>query len=87
MVILTTLIIILIILSGLIFINIELSPQNLWLSEDSKTKNQQIFFEKKFGKYCRTNQIIYRPKDENNKKDIFTKEIIEKLYYLQNNIS
>ncbi len=87
MVILTTLIIILIILSGLIFINIELSPQNLWLSEDSKTKNQHIFFEKKFGKYFRTNQIIYRPKDENNKKDIFTKEIIEKLYYLQNNIS
>ena len=86
-VIITTLIIMLTILSGLIFINFELSPQNLWLSENSISKNQHIFFEKKFGKYFRTNQIIYRPKDENNKNDIFTKEIIEKLYYLQNNIS
>ena len=51
MVILTTIIIMLIILSGLIFINIELSPPNLWLTENSISKNQHIFYEKKFGQY------------------------------------
>lgn len=65
----------------------ELSPQKLWVSQDSITNNQQLFFGKKFGTYFRVNQIIYHPIEEKYGKDIFNKETIEKLYYLQNNIS
>ena len=76
-----------IILTGLFFMDFELSPQKLWVSQDSITNNQQLFFGKKFGTYFRVNQIIYHPIEEKYGKDIFNKETIEKLYYLQNNIS
>ena len=37
-----------IILTGLVFIDFELEPQKLWVSQTSQTNYQQLFFGKKF---------------------------------------
>ena len=75
-----------IILTGLVFIDFELEPQKLWVSQTSQTNYQQLFFGKKFGAYFRINQMIMRLQNESNTEDIFTKPYLRKLFDVQEKI-
>ena len=75
-----------IILTGLIFIDFELEPQKLWVSQTSQTNYQQLFFGKKFGAYFRINQMIMRLQNQSNTEDIFTKPYLRKLFDVQERI-
>ena len=75
-----------IILTGLIFIDFELEPQKLWVSQTSQTNYQQLFFGKKFGAYFRINQMIMRLQNQSNTEDIFTKPYLRKLFDVQEKI-
>ena len=75
-----------IILTGLIFIDFELEPQKLWVSQTSQTNYQQLFFGKKFGAYFRINQMIMRLQNQSNTEDIFTKPYLKKLFDVQEKI-
>ena len=75
-----------IILTGLVFIDFELEPQKLWVSQTSQTNYQQLFFGKKFGAYFRINQMIMRLQNESNTEDIFTKPYLRKLFDVQERI-
>ena len=75
-----------IILTGLIFIDFELEPQKLWVSQTSQTNYQQLFFGKKFGAYFRINQMIMRLQNQSNTEDIFTKPYLRKLFEVQERI-
>ena len=75
-----------IILTGLIFIDFELEPQKLWVSQTSQTNYQQLFFGKKFGAYFRINQMIMRLQNQSNTEDIFTKPYLKKLFDVQERI-
>ena len=76
-----------IILTGLVFIDFELEPQKLWVSQTSQTNYQQLFFGKKFGAYFRINQMIMRLQNESNTEDIFTKPYLRKLFDVQEKIA
>lgn len=58
----------------------------MWVDQSSKTNNEQLFFNAKFGAFFRINQIIMRLEDENDNTDLFTPEYLEKIYYIQKNI-
>ena len=73
-------------LTGLIFIDFELEPQKLWVSQTSQTNYQQLFFGKKFGAYFRINQMIMRLQNQSNTEDIFTKPYLRKLFDVQERI-
>ena len=75
-----------IILTGLIFIDFELEPQKLWVSQTSQTNYQQLFFGKKFGAYFRINQMIMRLQNQSNTEAIFTKPYLRKLFDVQEKI-
>ena len=58
----------------------------MWVDQSSKTNNEQLFFNGKFGAFFRINQIIMKLEDENDNTDLFTPIYLEKIYYLQKNI-
>ena len=75
-----------IILTGLIFLDFELEPQKLWVSQTSQTNHQQLFFGKKFGAYFRINQMIMRHQNQSDESDIFKSTYLSKLFDLQEKI-
>jgi len=58
----------------------------LWVAQDSKTFNQQTFFNKKFGNFFRINQLLLRPEDDSDRTDLFQKKYLEVIYHLQSRI-
>ena len=74
-----------ILLSGLIFLDFETTPQKLWVSQTSQTNYQQIFFGKKFGQYFRINQMILRKQGDED--DLWQKEYVQKIFEIQSKIT
>lgn len=73
-----------ILLCGLIFTDIEIDPQKLWVSQTSQANYNQIFVGKKFGQYFRMNQMILRKEGDNT--DLWQKEYVDKIFKIQQNI-
>jgi len=67
---------------GMLNMRLETDPQNLWVSHDSTGYKQEMDFNKKFGAFFRTEQIIMAQNDD-AQLNIFTKEHLYGLYFLQ----
>mmetsp|Transcript_62968 Transcript_62968/g.73288 ORF Transcript_62968/g.73288 Transcript_62968/m.73288 type:complete len:917 (+) Transcript_62968:72-2822(+) len=68
---------------GLLNINVESSPETLWVSPSSVASQNQQYFNEKYGAYYRVNQLIFRPKDTTVVDDLFQKHYLKQLYTIQ----
>ena len=55
------------------------------MPKDSRPNLEQIYFQKRFGSFFRTNQLIFRPKD-NSEQDIFDKKYLALIELVQGTI-
>ena len=68
---------------GLIWLDVQTNPQKLWVNPESRSNHEQEYFDGQFGKFYRVNQAVFTSRKDRDSTDVFQKEYLEELWYVQ----
>lgn len=68
---------------GLFWLDVSTNPQKLWVDPESRSYHEQHYFNDHFGKFYRVNQAVFTSRKNRDSTDVFQKEYLEELWYVQ----
>ncbi|OMJ75522.1 hypothetical protein SteCoe_25300 [Stentor coeruleus] len=68
---------------GLAWLDVQTNPQKLWVDPASRSYHEQKYFNDHFGKFYRVNQAVFTSRKNRDSTDVFQKEYLEELWYVQ----
>ncbi|KAL0476790.1 Niemann-Pick C1 protein, partial [Acrasis kona] len=71
---------------GIKYLHIENNPQKLWVPDDSDVVTQKNYFDEKFSRFFRVEQIIVTAKVPNDTFGVLRRDVLNELFHLEEDI-